>query len=152
MNCLCGVKKGTCKEDHEHDVCMGGKDINEHAGRYTKETAEAIHRGFGRVLKRKEPGRIRNMLRCVAARIRTGDQNKAHLRWSEKSINKALGQWNAAFANSVADQDMPLRTNLSHHRHPQDRILNDREIDKSSLSVLVGSSSTCLPGGSSVNQ
>ena len=53
MSCLCIV--GVLN----HMVYVwGGKGYPQHAGRYTKEIAQAIHRGYVRVLKRKDPGRI----------------------------------------------------------------------------------------------
>ena len=58
-----------CKGDHEHDVCLGGRDITQKAGQYTPEIARAIHKGFVKVMKRKDPGRIRVMLREVLKSI-----------------------------------------------------------------------------------
>lgn len=54
---------------------MGSLEVTSKAGRYTKEIAKAVHRGFVRVLKRKEPGRIRAMLTHVNARIRKDGAN-----------------------------------------------------------------------------
>lgn len=92
--------------DDAHGVCLGGSHITQHAGRYTKQIAQAIHRGFVRALKRKEPGRIRQMLRLVSTRIRNHGSNDS-LRWTEKSLKKAIDQGNAVFAtgsDSLEDQ------------------------------------------------
>ena len=76
---------------------MGSSEVTSKAGQYTKEIAKAVHRGFVRLLKRKEPGRIRAMLRHVSARIRKDGANP-QLRWSEKGLKKAIDQWSAAYA------------------------------------------------------
>ena len=100
-------KNMTNPGDHIHDLCLGGSRITQHAGRYTKQIAEAIHRGFVKTLKRKEPGRIRQMLRWVSTRIRK-DGHTAQLRWSEKSLKKAIDQWSAVFVNESPNvQDPP---------------------------------------------
>ena len=62
--------------------------------------AAAICKGYVRTLKRKDPSRIRRMLRQVAARIR-GCRNPElirDLRWNEKTVGKALARWSAVFA------------------------------------------------------
>ena len=108
MRCL----NETIPGHHVHGLCLGGADITAHAGKYTEEIAKAIHRGYVRLLKRKEPGRIRSMLRLVSAKIRNGEP-KGPLRWSETSLKKALSSWNGVFAvqNSAnpedPDADMP---------------------------------------------
>lgn len=96
-------KNEQCPHHHIHDQCIGGREITEHAGRYTVEIAKAINRGFVKLLKRKEPSRIRLLLRNIAARIRRGDPDVKSLRWSEKSVNKALARWNAVFTTEVDD-------------------------------------------------
>ena len=79
------------------------------------KTAAAICRGYVKTLKRKEPSRIRRMLRQVAARIRRTDQGELikDLRWNEKNIAKALSRWNAVFAvgsheGENRDTDQPM--------------------------------------------
>ena len=87
-----------CKGDHEHDVCLGGKDITQRAGRYTPEIARAIHKGFVKLLKRKEPSRIRVMLRHVSNRIKKGGGDTKDLRWNERQLQKQLKQWQSVYA------------------------------------------------------
>lgn len=60
-------KNITCPGDHIHGECMGGKDITDYAGRYTPEIARAIHKGFVRLMKRKDPSRVRQLLTCSKA-------------------------------------------------------------------------------------
>lgn len=99
-------------DHHCHGTCMGSPLVTAHAGRYTQEIAKAVHRGFIRLLKRKEPSRIRSLLRSVSVRIRKEGAN-VDLRWNEKSLKKALDRWNAVFAVDVAPpvQDVqPMET------------------------------------------
>lgn len=92
---------------HTHGLCLGGADKTAHAGKYTEDIAKAVHRGYVRMLKRKEPGRIRHMLRVVGLRIKQGGPTSA-LRWSEKSLKKAIDRWNAVFAvQSSANPEDP---------------------------------------------
>ena len=99
---ICDELSLKCQRDHEHDECLGGSRITEHAGKYTREIAKAIHRGFVRMLKRKEPGRIRFMLRKVSARLRKGVGNVVGLRWNEKQLKQALEKWNAVYVGASA--------------------------------------------------
>jgi hypothetical protein len=81
---------------HDHDLCLGGSKVTSHAGRYTKQIAKAVHRGYIQLLKRREPGRICQMLRWVRARLRRDGVSK-DLRWYEKPLKKAIDQWSAVF-------------------------------------------------------
>ena len=95
---------------HTHGKCMGGKHVTSHAGVYTKEIATAVHKGYVRLLKRKSPGYLKQVVRDIQRRIRFGDSDKNDLRWSEKSIHKIIQQWNAVYAvdNPVPeDQQAP---------------------------------------------
>ena len=89
---------------HEHGICLGDCRVTAHAGKYTKEIARAIHQGYIRTLKRKDPGKIRSMLRRISARIRR-EGSCQDLRWTEKNIKKALERWNTVFAVSSPDED-----------------------------------------------
>ena len=93
---ICDELSKKCPRDHEHDQCLGGSRITEHAGKYTVEIAKAIHRGFIRVLKRKEPGRIRIMLRKISSLLRKGGP-KEGLRWNEKQLKNAIDRWSAVY-------------------------------------------------------
>lgn len=77
-----------CTGKHVHGRCMGGEQVTKHAGRYTRQMALAIHRAFIRVLKRKEPGRLRSMLQSVKYRLRNsiGDC----LEWNEQTCDSVL--------------------------------------------------------------
>lgn len=105
-------------DHHCHGTCMGSPLVTAHAGRYTQEIAKAVHRGFIRLLKRKEPSRIRSLLRSVSVRIRKEGAN-ADLRWNEKSLKKALDRWNAVFAVDVAPpvQDVQPMETSGHPRN-----------------------------------
>jgi hypothetical protein len=98
LKCKNRIKPG----DHTHDQCLGGARITEKAGQYTKQIAQAIHKGFVRLLKRKEPSRIRSMLRQVGNRIRKGHP-KDKLRWTEKTLKKAIDQWSAVYVADNAE-------------------------------------------------
>lgn len=108
-----------CKGDHDHGICMGGKDVTQHAGRYTKEIAKSVHRGFVRLLKRKDPGRIRKLLRDVSTRLRSSKtEDKVGLRWSLKHVEKQLKQWQHVYA--VSQPSKPSgRTEAESHK-PED--------------------------------
>lgn len=96
-------KNMTCPGDHVHGMCMGGKDVTEHAGRYTPEIAKAIHKGFVRTLKRKEPSRIRQVLVSVQRRLNRNQGSPTDLRWCKRDLNKHLQQWHAAFPVERSD-------------------------------------------------
>ena len=97
---ICDELGKRCKNEetpghHSHAHCLGGASVTRHAGVYTREIAEAICKGYVRMLKRKDPGRIRVMLRSLAGRkrrMRDGEKTteRNHLRWSEKQIKTAL--------------------------------------------------------------
>ena len=108
----------TCPGHHEHDTCFGGAEVTAHAGVYTKQIAEAICKGYLRLLKRKEPSRIRVMLRGLSARIRNlqraangkllsreARENLKSLRWSEKTVKRALDKWSAVLLSSEASAE-----------------------------------------------
>ena len=130
---ICDELAKRCKKDHEHAVCLGGKEITEAAGAYTPQIAKAICKGLLRVMKRKEPGNVRNLLRRISTRIRqTKNQNNRQgetldLRWSEKTVKQALERWNAVFVNeqegagsSSSDAPMPSVPEDAElpHKHP----------------------------------
>ena len=100
--------------NHVHGTCLGGNHVTEHTGRYTREIARAIHMGFVQVLKRKEPGRVRILLRNVSARIRervkrcqgkSGDEQLYDLRWTEKSVREAIERWRV----NTWEPDLPVQ-------------------------------------------
>ena len=105
---ICDELAKRCKneqggEQHVHGMCMGGKEVTEKAGVYTKSIARSICRGYVRTLRRKDPGRIRKMLRSVLNRIKRAEEHAVikDLRWSERTASKALARWSVVFA---ADQ------------------------------------------------
>ena len=67
-----------------------------------RDFCRAVCTGFIKHLRDNEPGRMRRLLRSLAARIRyrvhAGDRDVRSLRWSEKTIMRALKQWNAVYA------------------------------------------------------
>ena len=72
--------------------------------------AAAICRGYVKALRKKEPNRIRRMLRQVAARIRgTRDRELIKdLRWNEKNVSRALARWSSVFAvGSFSESQQP---------------------------------------------
>lgn len=95
---ICDELSLRCRCVEPHGQCMGGKRITQHAGRYTKEIAQAIHRGYVRVLKRKDPGRIREVLRYISTRLLRRKGYVSELRWSKKHVEKKLNQWSSCLA------------------------------------------------------
>ena len=88
------------RAQHVHGVCMGGANVTEHAGVYTKSIARSICKGYVRTIRRKDPGRIRTMLRHVLNRIRRAESGEVikDLRWTEKTARRALERWSVVFA------------------------------------------------------
>ena len=97
--------------------------------------SRAVCVGFIRCLKDTDPGRLRRMLRSLAARIRSrihaGDRSVQDLRWSEKAILRSLKQWSAVYAQEGVegsesegeDVDMPHTSEEPNPRslgHPGD--------------------------------
>ena len=75
---ICDEIGKRCKNEetpgnHRHAHCLGGSHVTRHAGAYTREIAEAMRKGYVRILKIKDPGRIRVMLRAISAQIRRKD-------------------------------------------------------------------------------
>ena len=90
------------EHDHEHDRCLGAKTTRS-AQHYTKQIAQAICRGFLQTLKRKEPSRVRSMLRQLSVSLRKALRDKKvhaerEVKWSEKTVNRAMKAWNVVFA------------------------------------------------------
>ena len=129
---ICDELAKRCKNEqggqqHVHGVCMGGKGITEHAGVYTKSIARSICKGYVRTLRRKDPGRIRKMLRSVLNRIKKGEKHEIikDLRWTEKTASKALARWSVIFAadqprESGQPSDAPISHPLEDQRAPDD--------------------------------
>ena len=109
---------------HVHGTCMGGSYITEHAGVYTRSIARSICKGYVRTLKRKDPGRIRTMLRHVIKRIRNSDRTEVikDLRWTEKTASKALARWSVIFTT-----DQPHEPGQSSDT-PMPNPLEDRQV------------------------
>ena len=99
---------------HKHGECLGDREVTRHAGVYTHKIAEAICKGYVRLIRRKDPGRIRKLLRSLAARIRKHVRQRGgrpeELRWSERTVMRELKKWHAVHAvgaGSATDQPMP---------------------------------------------
>ena len=86
--------------------------------RSSNGVASAVCRGYVKTLRRKDPSRIRRMLRQVAARIRGSEQRELirDLRWNEKNIAKALSRWSVVFAvgsnEETPQPDTPMPSTL----------------------------------------
>ena len=72
------------------------------AEHWKRDFGRAICKGFILDLKESDPGRIRKLLRSLAARIRnrvqSGNRPVTDLRWSEKMVMRSLEKWSAVFA------------------------------------------------------
>ena len=71
---------------HKHGVCLEGTDV-EDAARSTQEISRAIHQGFLKTLKRKDPSRIHRLLQAVRKRLGRGE---AVPYWNEEKVSKLL--------------------------------------------------------------
>ena len=72
--------------------------------------AKAMCYRYIQYLKESDPGRIRKMLRdVVSARIRrtvhSGSRDAFDLRWSDKSVMKALSRWRAVFVQGERERE-----------------------------------------------
>ena len=85
-------------KEHCHGERRAGTSAKE-TGRYTKEMVAAVHRGFVKTLRRKEPGRVISLLKSVRKRI--GRLEKHGLRWTEKSVERALKDPNSVFVQET---------------------------------------------------
>ena len=90
---------------HQHGECQGGANARE-AGRYTKEMAQAIHKGFVRVLRRKEPSRILSLVRGIKKKL--GSEGRLELGWSEKSLERVLKDPNSVFVQESSNADSQM--------------------------------------------
>ena len=77
------------REVHEHDRCQGGK-TTKFAGRYTPEIAKAVHRGFVLTVKRKDPNRLRQLLKGIGKRLGKGDRDAQQLKWTQARVEQVL--------------------------------------------------------------
>ncbi|OLP76028.1 T-complex protein 1 subunit eta, partial [Symbiodinium microadriaticum] len=72
------------------------------AEHWKRDFGRAICKGFILDLKESDPGRLRKLLRSLAARIRnrvhSGNRPVTDLRWSEKMVMRSLEKWSAVFA------------------------------------------------------
>ena len=92
------------------EIALRCTALTKESDRGPSKVAAAICKGYVKTLRRKEPSRIRRVLRQVAARIRGSEHQELirDLRWNEKNIAKALARWSAVFAvGSSADAPQP---------------------------------------------
>ena len=87
-------------------------DILETRGQQAQFTRSfSVRRGYTCHLREHDPDRLRKMLRSWAAKIRdkvrSDDRRIADTGWSEKSILKALGRWNASAVYTLDEQEDP---------------------------------------------
>lgn len=103
---ICQELSLRCKGDHDHDMCMGGKVITESAGSYTPQIARAIHKGFIRTMKRKDPNRLCRLIEHVRVKITQKDHG---LKWQPKTVKKVATQ----SVGAVDDGSSPMETGPS---------------------------------------
>ena len=102
--------------------------------RGSRRVAAAICKGYVKTLRRKDPSRIRRLLRQVAARIRGSEHAELirDLRWNEKNIAKALARWSAVFAvgsNPETPQpDAPMTGTLEDSGGEEEMIPDDVDL------------------------
>jgi hypothetical protein len=98
--------------NHQHGQCLGS-NVSKEAAKYTKEMAKAIHQGFVKLVRRKEPNRLKRMLLSVKKRLGTEDHKD--LKWNHDSIQKILRQTNSVY---VGEQDVPMGGDLAEGNRP----------------------------------
>lgn len=96
---------------HEHGQCQGGRTTKV-AARYSPEIAAAVHKGFVATIRRKDPSRLRGLLKGIAKRLRKGDQDSRDLKWNKDVVDRLLRQWESqahpVMAVSSAAQGEPV--------------------------------------------
>eukprot|EP00438_Fugacium_kawagutii_P019541 Skav235674 [mRNA] locus=scaffold358:1207972:1219069:- [translate_table: standard] len=122
---------------HQHGECQGGS-VARNAGKYTPELARAIHRGYIRLIKRKDPNRLSRLLLGVKKRL--GKPNHG-LKWTDHSVDKVLAQVNAVFVQGDADmEDDPGEGQGQNSQiHPSGVTFNipaGRKLDQAAQSML----------------
>ena len=91
---------------HDHEKCEGCQ-TTKHAAKYTREIAKAIHVGFVKTVKRKDPNRLQRLLWSVKKRLgRTKDREI--LTWNTHKLEQLLGDDHlvGAVETRHVDQDM----------------------------------------------
>ena len=73
---------------HVHGECQGGH-VSSYAGRYTKEIAEAIHKGFVKTLRRKDPGYVVKTLKRIWKQFGKNPKGDP-LDWDDDRLIRAL--------------------------------------------------------------
>lgn len=76
---------------HEHGVCQG-HSVTSHAGRYTKEMAQAIHAGFVKTLRRKDPSHVVKILKKLWKIAGKGEQDRLS-HWTDDRLVKAVDRY-----------------------------------------------------------
>ena len=76
---------------HEHGVCQG-HSVTSHAGRYTKEMAQAIHAGFVKTLRRKDPSHVVKILKKLWKIAGKGEQDR-FFHWTDDRLVKAVDRY-----------------------------------------------------------
>ena len=97
----------SCVEIHDEIqqwLCKGGRRV----GHVDRSLCQHIHKGFIRMLKRKEPGRVLSLLRAVQKRIRSDKESRIPLRWSERKIQRTLQHWVGAVETANQPQDVTM--------------------------------------------
>lgn len=90
---------------HEHGECQGGR-VAKDSGVYTKEIARAIHKGFVRLMMRKDPNRVVRMLRAVRKRLGI-DGPKDCLAWKPQKVEEAIHKVWAVGSEDVVLDEIP---------------------------------------------
>lgn len=88
---------------HDHGECQGGKVAKE-SGVYTKEIARAIHKGFVRLMMRKDSSRVVRMLKAVRKRLGMSDAED-YLAWKPQKVEEIINKvWAVGSSDAVMDE------------------------------------------------
>ena len=110
----------------------------------SRSIAAAVCRGYVKALRRKDPSRIRRLLRHIAARIRSNGKSELvkDLRWNEKNISKALSRWSSVFAvGSSAREDPTTDQPMSEPLEDTDgdeELIEDSPMDEDGAGLRTG--------------
>lgn len=132
---------------HQHGECHGSK-VAKDAGRYTPEIGKAIVEGLTRTLLRKDPGRLRGLIRGIKKRLgKFGDDDDRLLRNSLKNVEKIMEE-NPVFVvnkddDPMGDLDGPASGEITEYEpatiapHGIDfKIPKGRKLDQTSRAIL----------------
>lgn len=84
------------KKYHDHGECQGGC-VTQHAAKYTPEMAQAIHKGYVRTLKRKDPGYLMKTLKRIWKLLGKDPEDGCPVDWDDRRIENTIKHYEKKF-------------------------------------------------------